>query len=139
MENTDEIVKNFPKGDPFKTPDGYFEYLPGKISERIHQETKPVAQISFWRQPLKVAASFAILAVVSYSAFVFINSGNSNKTQAIAEINDTLSEEYALMDENSIIHYMVDPSLVQTEANTDTMIEFLVDQDVSYELLADYY
>lgn len=139
MENTDEIVKKFPQGDPFKAPEGYFDQLSVEISEKVNHNYKSARQFIHWKHPLKLAASFALLVILTYAAIVFIKFSTNNPTKTLAEASDTLDAEYAFLDEKAIVHYMADTSVVSTDPNADSMIEFLIDQNVSYELLADYY
>ena len=63
MENIEDITKNFPKGDPFKVPEGFFDQFQEEIQARVTRRVMPVSLFQKIRQPLKLAASFALLPI----------------------------------------------------------------------------
>jgi len=138
MENENDILKNFPKGDPFKAPEGFFEQFSEEISAKISRRTMPSSLFIKMRQPLKLAASFALLVVFSWLMVLFIQYTIHPSASEQVTISDTLGYEYSFVDEYYASVALSD-TVFYSEPGSEEMVDFLLDRNVSYELLADYY
>ena len=138
MDNSDDITKNFPKGDPFKVPDGYFEQFHEEINARISKRAIPGSFFMKMRQPLKLAASFALLVAFSWLLVLFIQYNVNPSLSDEDAYTDTLNYEYSFVDEYYASVALSD-TIFNEEPGSDEMVEFLLDRNVSYELIADYY
>jgi hypothetical protein len=138
MENNEDITKNFPKGDPFKVPDGFFDHFQEEIQARVTRRLMPVSLMQKIRQPLKLAASFALLVVFSWLVVLLIQYSRPYSPTANTDITDTLGYDYSFVDEDVAAAVMADTSAA-IPLQADAMVDFLLERNVSYELLADYY
>lgn len=138
MEDTNDITKNFPKGDPFKVPEGFFEQFKEETCEKVRKQTLPPLMTGKWMRPLKIAASFALLVAFTYFIILFIQYAKNPVVSENGSVSDTLSYDYAFVDE----FYTADALNDTTNddgVEKDDYVEFLLDRNVSYDLLADYY
>lgn len=138
METNEDISKNFPQGDPFRVPDGFFETFHEELTSKIRPKTDTGIWFRRMRQPLKLAASFALFVVFTWLIILFIRY-NQPATETVSDTaTDTLTYEYEFVDEYFAAVAMSDTALSE-KAEAGDMMEFLLDKNVSYELLADYY
>lgn len=138
MENNEDITKNFPKGDPFKVPDGFFGQFQEEIQAKVTRRVLPGSLFHKIRQPLKLAASFALLVIFSWLVVLFIQYSRPETSTANTDISDTLGYDYSFVDEYFAAAVITDTSDAYA-LQPDEMVDFLLDRNVSYELLADYY
>lgn len=139
MENIDEIVKNFPKKDPFKVPDGYFENLTTEVLEKSQRNLQSSRKYIAWKYPLQLAASFAILIVFTFAIFSIFNKTETQPV-LVENVEDSIPED-EFVDESTIMAFYEDSTWqnTETELTHDEIAEYLVDENVSFELIAEYY
>jgi len=138
MEETDDILKSFPKGDPFKAPEGFFEQFKDEVTAAAKNKVAASSFMSNLRSPLKLAAAFALLVVFSYLVILFVQYSKNPVLSEIPSGSDTLSYEYSFVDEYYTADVLTDTT-TKDDIGKEEYVEFLMDNNVSYELLADYY
>ncbi len=131
----------FNKNNPFKIPEGYFEDFTFKLMQNIENESQNTNKITFWhswKYKVAVAASIAILAVFSFNLYHFIGKQKS-ENQNIALVADTNNEtELSFVDENHIIDVITN-STNEQKIEGDDIINFLVDDNVDENAIAEAY
>ncbi|HBH47200.1 MAG TPA: hypothetical protein DDX98_01080 [Bacteroidales bacterium] len=114
----------------FAVPENYFEKLPGSIMERIKSEEaskqveikRPV--IKLIRNQLAIAASFAALALLAYTAIKIIAPDKQSDHLPLDDIYASLEQEVHELDEV----FMYD--LVNTESLNNANTPELSEQDI---------
>ena len=140
MKELTEISKK----NPFKVPENYFEVIYIKIiysTVENHSEVKQISIYSRLKTYLAVAASIAVLVLLSYTAYYFIHT--SKPGTALPEISlNEFSENYLndidilTLEQNA---GSIEQSAGQIDLNSKEIIDFLlfdnVDINVIYEQL----
>lgn len=142
----EKVLKGLPKGNPYTVPEGYFNTLPQKISERIAQANSEHTSISsrngrFSYSYLAYAASFALVVGLGYVGvrMSFNHSAVTSGTTVIAQ--KSINGTYIDFDEASLMQALHEdsrvpkPTVVETTDNRDAMIQYLVDENVDYTTL----
>ena len=144
-KNIEQILKEGSKQNDFSVPEGYFEQLPGQIIEKInvHQEQKggaPERSVFFRINPVvTMAAAVVAFAVIGYFYIHSLHSSEKSVITTNAElISDILPEDVS---EEALFEFVekeqIFPLLTQTDdADTETIIDYLVDEGVDETLLA---
>lgn len=111
---------NFDNGNPFKTPDSYFEDFEKNIYSKIQEVNNNKKQIIRWKQPLAIAASFAILI----GLFFFLQPTKHPVENAIVSTinSDNISDSEVL------------ESLDEIEISDDLISEVVSDNNLDYEI-----
>ena len=128
------------KGNPFKTPHGYFNNLtPRLVQIAIEKEkTSGVLESLLNTNFLAPAFSIAVIAVIAF----YIVSGNSvNLDQQFTEMAiDLQFEQLAMLDEVDPID-LIETDLIYlgniTVSNDDDITDYLIDNDVKLSTLVD--
>jgi len=135
---------NFNKENPFRTPEGYFENLSGKIMQKIGEPEETVRKVSAWRvfkTQFAVAAGIIGFALLAYYSYHFISSNNSllDKNNVIAVVAvDTTDAELSFVDESHIIE-AISTTTPKQEVNGDDLINYLIEDDIDENLIAEAY
>ncbi|NMC37269.1 MAG: hypothetical protein GYA41_02970 [Bacteroidales bacterium] len=130
--------------NPFKVPENYFDEVNRKIISATSGKTEKAKKISLFtafRPLLAIAASVAILALLTYTGIKTFQSGNR-----LAGVSDRAVEEFSEMIINEIDMQSLEESLVRLEApvssqdsDKDEIIEYLLLENIDlndiYELL----
>ena len=127
------------KDNPFSVPDGYFDTLPLKVSERVKSQESPGIFRMFFFKPAFGYSSFGIAALVL--VFFFVLSYNENKTgsdlpdvtltEVLVEYPDFLNS----FDENDFFDIVLSGSgddlfiIPETDISDDDIIEYLSDEN----------
>jgi hypothetical protein len=96
-------LKNIPKENPFKVPENYFEELDSRIlAATTGRKNVPYGKglVRKLLPYLAVAASFALLVILSYSVFYNNSGGRSKETVSsftVNELTETLLNDIDLM------------------------------------------
>lgn len=136
--------KDISKTNPFKIPENYFEEVNKKIissTAETHSEVKEKNIYRKLRPLLAVAASIAVLSLLSYTAFYFLSS--TRTTRAVPEISfNEFSENYLNDIDNLTLEEnagTMELNVAQTDLNSKDIIDYLVfdnvDINVIYEQL----
>lgn len=129
-------MKDAPRTEPFKAPEGYFEDLSDRISSRLNARTSP--------KPLfPRLAVVGSLAAVVIALFFYLNDSTENQhpttlTQQTYISVDELEENVSLseFDDNLIVE-----TLVLNDASTDELEEwdeaedYLIENNVELSLI----
>lgn len=118
---------------PFEVPEGYFEELPGKVLDRIHE--KPQRVIGFRQRIVQLSAAAAILILLAFSAVQFLFSPDTE----IATDALTLNEIYAYNLDN--MAELEDAYLISfLEAENLTYSDLMEDEtsEISDEAIMEY-
>lgn len=144
----EKVLNGLPKGNPYTVPEGYFNILPQKISERVAQANSEHTSISsgkgrFGYSYLAYAAGFALVIGLGYvgvrMSFNHTDVASGAKVIAQKSINGT----YIDFDEASLMQALHEdsrvpkPTVGETTDNRDAMIQYLVDENVDYTTLMD--
>ena len=92
-------LNEIPKKSPFKVPDNYFDEVNRKIlsaASDVSQINKQTSFIHRFRMQLAVAASVAVLAILSYTGLKLITNDRSATT--VSEIFSTELNESVIND-----------------------------------------
>lgn len=138
-ENKNGILnKEGMNANPFKVPDGYFESLTDRLTDRIREEQTP-QKLSAWkiiRPQLALAAAILGFALVSFALVRIFTAGNSS-----GEIYDlaTLEKMGYFYDESTLasIASSEADSLTEEDLWVDDAIDYLADNDISFYQLLD--
>ena len=104
-KNNKPDLENLSKEAPFVVPEGYFDNLPGRLMEKIHEENKKQEQKNsirlntFFNPQLSIAASLILFAILSYFTITYVlNSKHKQDTsQYFAELVENEIEDYDLL------------------------------------------
>lgn len=128
-------LKDISEKNPFKVPDNYFEEVNRKIIASTVGSGLQIEKKSIYRKLrpyLAVAASLALLVIVSYTVFHFVSSG-SRKT-IVPEITlDEFTDNY--LNDIDVITLeeragFIDQELAQININSNEIIDFLVFENI---------
>lgn len=89
MKNTDKITE----GNPFKVPDNYFEEVSRKIISSTVENQREIKKTGLYvklRPYIAIAASVAVLAILSYTSIKLFSHGNESPS-----ISGISTEEYS--------------------------------------------
>lgn len=110
---------------PFKVPQGYFDGLADKVIAKV--EVKPA--ISIWRKPMTVAASVAILLMVSFGIY-YIKLPSQTQQTADISFNDVPTEElYAAIEDEVELDLVAEVLLIEENTITGRTDESAVNKD----------
>ncbi len=119
-KNIESPLSGQPKGNPFKTPDGYFENLQDRIDARIEAEDTIVSKrtqiIRILKPVLSLAASFALIFLLVYYPLNKFLPKYLNSTQVV-EINE----------------FDLDYDFVNSFSNDLSLIEYISQSDEEVE------
>lgn len=143
----EKMLNGLPKGNPYKVPEGYFDTLPQKISERIAQANSQTATPSlgagrFAHSYWAYAASIALVLGLGFVGvkMSFDHSDNSVEAKSIADKSNYGT--YVDFDEASLMQTLHEdsrvpkPTVDETD-NRDAMIQYLVDENIDYTTLVE--
>jgi hypothetical protein len=159
-ENPDQGRLNIPGLDRekklFKVPDGYFDNLPGRIEERIHEEeiTKKTRSNPRTLTVLIPLLAAAALVVAYFLIIPFADRDKKNIVQIVDSLNPNNAFDASYTGDLLIYDYqLTDNLLTQLPADTEidfitldsdeeaisdeAIVEYLNDQDLDTELLAE--
>lgn len=125
------------KKSSFNMPEGYFEYLPLKIQERIDSEGSPQSSLlPSWS--LAMAASFI---VILSSVFLFKNNSEPAAEDLLAEVSQAELVAYldlVELDEYDIASAVDENSEVLNFEETDVLDGINMDEGVIDDVLLEY-
>jgi len=137
VEHRTSVLSSELKQHPFSVPEGYFESLQEQIAERINPQPTPV--LVKWRSQLAFAASFVLLAAMSYGIVSML----SKPAQAIRDAEEDLYALFKTISPSINEATLVDAVLGETPVmriNTienDDIINYLADARLSiYDIAA---
>ena len=123
------------KGNPFKTPDHYFESMEDRIIGGIrHAEknkTKPAKMFQLLKPALGLVASFSLIyLLVYYPINTFLGKTNEKMAKTESSIMDSFgaySLSFSLVDENSLVNTIFgdDQDNANEEINQDEVLAYL--------------
>ncbi len=142
-DNLQNLMKGFPKENPFVVPEGYFNALPTKIQEKIaivkHESFWSWAMKSIWKPAYAVTLS--VIAVLLVVTFLFFHRTSSTSSSSFSDItfNDLMNENPELvenMDESLLVEAFA-------SVNSDASQQYLENQfdndiNVSQDKLIEY-
>ncbi len=143
-KNIGSPLEGLSKGNPFKTPEGYFENLQDRIEANIEAKTTTVSRktrvIRILRPALSLAASFALVfLLVYYPLNKFLPEYlSSNQKTEVTEINHEEDFLTAFMDESSLYETLLlddeEPELQSEEVYALLSVE-MTEYDLYTELI----
>jgi len=128
-------LKDIPKENPFKVPEGYFEDLTGRLMDATSgieplEEKKPVTRRI--RPFIAIAASIALLAATGMAALYFSSSHKSPDASAelnISEININYLNEIDLISLEERVADS-DPFDRLPEISRNEIIDYLISENI---------
>ncbi|HUW06183.1 MAG TPA: hypothetical protein VMW01_07965 [Williamwhitmania sp.] len=146
-EELEKVVEGFPKGNPYKVPEGYFNEFPRRLKEQLSQpsfiEVTHRPSRRFIYTQLAYAAGFALLISLGYLGLRMMEP--TKVTQPVAKVTAVRENGvYIDFDEASLIDALQnDHNQVKTtvtdNATKDAMIQYLVEDNVDYTTLVEKY
>ncbi|MBN1118195.1 MAG: hypothetical protein JXA77_13385 [Bacteroidales bacterium] len=137
MQEDDDILKKpqgkYPK-ESFKVPDNYFDYLPGRVLNKIKNEEQVIKErksiFVLIKPQLALAASFIALFMLTYAGFsILIPDRDKNDELSQSEIYAELESELYNIDENSLyemVYNTNEPSKeILNDLSREEIIEYL--------------
>jgi hypothetical protein len=125
---TDEHRQN-----AFGVPDGYFEAMQDRLSERIAAKNQP--QQGWWkavRPQLAFAASFVILMVAGYTGIHLLNNLQGIVLDAVQDDTYVYVVDILNIDENTVLDLMSEErNQHDSSVETDAIIHYLADARIS--------
>jgi hypothetical protein len=133
--NIPDNLKGSAKENPFRTPDGYFDHLHVRISNRIHAEQASWFSRVFnvIKPQLAFAMTFVVFASVAYIGYKFI--APQHKMSYEQELVSYLMNEAYYMDENTIATAFDSQEEVKPEEMEQAIMDYLMNEDVEVNLL----
>ena len=138
-------IENIPKDHQFDVPQGYFEGFPEKLKKRIQQEDiQKSRRGNVWlyiRPHIALAAGILLFAFISTFTIRFLLKDHDkiySESIVYSEILENQLDEFTLMEaysEMDVKQEVNSENNRETEAYTDAMIEFLLSEDVEFELI----
>ena len=135
--------KQLPKGNPFKTPDDYFDTFYMNLQNKITKKEPFYKRYIF---ALKPQLSYIILVitftVIGYTSYKVINNPKVIVTQSVAVNNDITNNELYRIKYNDITEALCESNSQTTTIPTtkdDEIIRYLVDNDINNFEIADAY
>lgn len=145
MKKTDDILTHqtdFPKGNPFEVPEGYFEMLEERIESRIHSEMtiKPTSTkiIQILKPILGLAASFAIAFLLIYYPLGKILPrfmGQNNQSEEQLFEMEYLGNNFQI-DDNTLLQ-VLSTTENHAEYGNEEVISFVTEELSDYEIYAE--
>lgn len=132
---------------PFKVPEGYFETLPSKITDRISVQTKSTLSDRIMSLLYKPQYSVSLLLVLFAVVFTFFRISSDpltveNITNTEVVIDSTiLNDSYfiAQFDESEIIGYLLDESdIAEYSSEEDVKTQVWSDTGISKNVIIEY-
>jgi hypothetical protein len=134
---------HIPKENPFKTPEGYFDDLPGKTLNRLNSESagksSKTKTIDFLKPYLYMAAGFTLLVVVFRAGLgLLVDKDSLHPVEPqTTTINSEASYEEELISDESVLYETI-TELTQdkkaTEISSEALEEYLMSYDLTIEL-----
>jgi hypothetical protein len=87
--NEKDSLSNIPKRNVFKTPDGYFDSLPGRVADRIQNKKEAkVVSMPFNRMTISMAAAAVILLLIAVIFFIQQSDPQTSAEELLAQVSD---------------------------------------------------
>jgi len=148
-DELEKMLNGLPKGNPFTVPEGYFNTLPQKISERVAQANREQAIHSFKKgrfthSYLAYAAGLALVLSLGYIGAKMSLNHTAVPVGAKAIAEKSSIGTYVDFDEASLMQTLHEDSRIPKPTvgeidNRDAMIQYLVDENVDYTTLVEKY
>lgn len=143
-EQNDILERARQAGQPFKTPEGYFESLEDRLMARISVEAQkpaPTRKQRIWltlKPALALAATFALIFGMGYGVLSLTHTLDGRKAADAAASYASVEEE--LLRRSSILNYYQtgDPAEADEEIDEDTLISYLA-TEMTFSDLAEIY
>ncbi|MBI5541175.1 MAG: hypothetical protein HY951_14005 [Bacteroidia bacterium] len=147
MTQNTENKELFNKENPFKVPEGYFENFAERVMQQIDSETRLAPKVTMWntwKGRVAVAASVLIVSISSIGIYQYtqkpqINNINIAETAKVTITADTSDAELSFVDENQIVDVITTNNFTEIKVEGDDIIDYLVDDDVDMNLIAEAY
>ncbi|MDR0815439.1 MAG: hypothetical protein LBN37_06785 [Bacteroidales bacterium] len=131
----EEFINSLPKGNPFTTPEGYFDNLTNSVMSRIEKEGKPVFRMSHYFR--YVAAASCIAFVVA--AGILLTNHRSNIP--VIQTSDENAAYWAYnLDKTALMAAVLEIEIPEigmeiryTDEQNREIISFLEEQNISIE------
>ena len=142
MNETNDILERARQaGQPFKTPEGYFEGLEDRMMARIAAEAqadvpqkRPVRTVL--RPALTLAAMFALVFGMGYGVLSLTHT--LDRGTGTTEVSDYASVEEEMITPVSLINYYQTDLAEETELDEETIVNYLA-SELSFSELAEIY
>lgn len=142
MNDEKDILKDFERlkdNKQFGVPKDYFNNLTDNVMDRVKKESDPTIKLNFYQKAkplLAFAASFTLLAIMAYVAYLIItpNRGlNENEIMAVLEAEIYHIDEEFLYNLATGTHANENTETI--ELTDEDIIEYLLDEGTDLELL----
>lgn len=142
MEDNEKILpqlENLKSDSGFRVPEGYFDTLSSRISDKIiSQKEEKVSErswISVLKPPLSLAALFAGVAIIGYVGFDFFTGKYSTETISNESISEFISYYYPGTNDFDLLEVANEELLMEwpeeiPNQEADEIIDYLMYQEV---------
>ena len=133
--------KKYKESEIFRVPENYFEELTDKITGRTELEKKRPGPAFFTiaRPHLMLAASMALLVIISYATLKFLlpDIQNDEATYDSIGISEYLAQE---IDEVTLLEnidladiYSIGSGITENDQYENEIVEYLIEENINYE------
>lgn len=139
MEKKKFILTDDYKQNAFSVPEGYFEAMQDRLTDRIAAETRP--QPGRWRAlrpQLAFAAGFVALIVAAYGSLHLFNESKRISTDMTADDLYIYATNVLNVDEHTVLSLM-DEETQDSSVDTDIIINYLADARIGITDIASLY
>ena len=142
MNELDDMLRDRkPAGNPFRTPEGYFDAFEDRVMARIAAEEQPETsrRARIWtvlKPALSLAAMFALVFGMGYGVLSLTRTiGPRN---ASIEVPGYATVEEEMITPTSLINYYQTSLAEETELDEETIVSYLA-SELSFSDLAEIY
>ena len=142
MNELDDMLRDRkPAGNPFRTPEGYFDAIEDRVMARIAAEEQPETsrRARIWtvlKPALSLAAMFALVFGMGYGVLSLTRTiGPRN---ASIEVPGYATVEEEMITPTSLINYYQTSLAEETELDEETIVSYLA-SELSFSDLAEIY
>lgn len=139
------ILSDIKKENPFVVPANYFDYLPARIQEKVHaKKTSWIDSILEKLFSPRLAYALSITILLTAAGIYYFNQNEKiiennvalselNKTELIETANDIIPDENFIIDE--LTAEGIDPSESENKTNSDEIENYLIENNVDINTL----
>jgi hypothetical protein len=125
----EDALDEFAKKEPFTVPDGYFEYLPGKIMSRIRKEPQVAAKVfPLYRNKIFITAVAACIMLAAGFTIIFMFVGRNQvkpvPVSALITIRDLNDADFvSSIDDKTLVDLLLESPDTIVRGTQQTSLE----------------
>lgn len=140
LKNIGPTLSKIKREQPFTVPDGYFDNFQARLDDAIKakKDLTSAGTYRFVIRPYMAAAVLLIVALLAGTAILRKDHGNKADDRFHAEISLVVEQELYSISEETILETLAtgqSDKQFQKQANSDEMINYLLNEDINEEEL----